>query len=94
MLTLSVFRASISMRVPFLLGVLATASLAAARSTRHVGKKDFQKPAAKLEARQPLQPEFPQYSQRQNQKRQSSYLNSNSQSKDASSTLSPGFLFS
>ncbi|KAL8927059.1 MAG: hypothetical protein Q9208_002605 [Pyrenodesmia sp. 3 TL-2023] len=65
------------MRVSILLSVFTTASLAAARSARHVGKKDFEKPARRLQAKQPLQQqEFPQH---QNQKRQSSYLNPNSE---------------
>ncbi|KAL8644485.1 MAG: hypothetical protein Q9210_007233, partial [Variospora velana] len=67
------------MRFPTILSVIATASLVLARSPRHVGKKDFQKPAQKLE---PRQREFPQYSQNQNQKRQSSYLNPSSRSND------------
>ncbi|KAL8757954.1 MAG: hypothetical protein Q9184_004075 [Pyrenodesmia sp. 2 TL-2023] len=61
------------MRISILLSVIVTANLAIARSTRHVGRKDFEKPARKFGARQPLQQEFPQNSQYQ--KRQSSYLN-------------------
>lgn len=68
------------MRISTLLSIFSAVGLVAARSTRHVRKKDFQKPAARLEARQPVQQGFPQFSQHQNQKRQSSYLNENSQS--------------
>lgn len=65
------------MRIPTILNFFGTASLVLARSPRHVGKRDFQKSAGMLEARQQ---ELPQYSQNQNQKRQSSYLNPSSQS--------------
>ncbi|KAL8956669.1 MAG: hypothetical protein Q9193_005871, partial [Seirophora villosa] len=54
------------MRIPTILNFFGTASLVLARSPRHVGKRDFQKPASMLEARQQ---ELPQYSQNQNQKR-------------------------
>ncbi|KAI4212200.1 MAG: hypothetical protein LQ351_005069 [Letrouitia transgressa] len=46
-----------------------------ARSAKHVGKKEFVKPATRLESRVPAHDDYPQWTQHQNQKRQSSYLN-------------------
>ncbi|KAL8817509.1 MAG: hypothetical protein Q9223_003672 [Gallowayella weberi] len=68
------------MRISTFVSLVATAGLVLARNSRHVGKKDYTNPAFKrLQSRQPSVQEFPQYAQHQKQKRQSSYLNPNSQ---------------
>lgn len=67
------------MRISTFLYLFAT-TLVAARSTRHVGKKDYTNPATKLQSRQLSPQPYPDDSLHQKQKRQSSYLNPVSQS--------------
>ncbi|CAO1603039.1 hypothetical protein XANCAGTX0491_006632 [Xanthoria calcicola] len=66
------------MRISTFLYLFAT-TLVAARSTRHVGKKDYTNPATKLQSRQLSPQPYPDDSLHQKQKRQSSYLNPVSQ---------------
>ena len=68
------------MRISLLLSAFATGSLFAARSTRHVGKKEFVKPAAKLESRQSKESANPQSSEHGYHKRQYGYRNPYSES--------------
>ncbi len=73
------------MRISTVLSVFATATLIAAKSTRLVGNKDYTNAATKFKSRALSPKVFSDYSsfQHQKQKRQSSYLNYNSQSTDA-----------
>ncbi|CAL8577504.1 hypothetical protein XPA_003329 [Xanthoria parietina] len=66
------------MRISTFLYLFAT-TLVAARSTRHVGRKDYTNPATKLQSRQLSPQPYPDDSLHPKQKRQSSYLNPVSQ---------------
>ncbi|KAL8916656.1 MAG: hypothetical protein Q9172_006196 [Xanthocarpia lactea] len=69
------------MRISTVLSVFATATLVAAKSTRLVGRKDYTNAATKLKLSALSPKVFSDYSsfQHQKQKRQTSYLNDNSQ---------------